>query len=86
MISSGGAAPRARRLWAAVAALGLLACAGVEPSISEREIEQKLEQGQGALARGQPGEARALFGQALAAGGVVTGFTRDGSYQVAVPG
>ncbi|MCS5638217.1 MAG: CHAT domain-containing protein [Myxococcota bacterium] len=67
MISPGGAAPRARRLWAMVAALGLLACAGVEPSISEREIEQKLEQGRGALARGQPGEARALFGQALAA-------------------
>lgn len=29
---------------------------------------------------------RAELGQALAAGGVVTGFTRDGSYQVAVPG
>jgi CHAT domain-containing protein len=67
MISPGGAVPGAWRLRAVAAALGLAACAGVAPSISQKEIEQKLEQGQGALARGQAGEARALFGQALAA-------------------
>jgi hypothetical protein len=29
---------------------------------------------------------RIELGRALESGGVVTGFTRDGSYQVAVPG
>ena len=45
------------------------------------------------LRRTDPAEAsgwrrrvRAEFGEALAAGGVVTGFTRQGSYQLAVPG
>ena len=44
------------------------------------------------LRRTDPGEAagwrrrvRTELGEALAAGGVVTGFTRDGSYRVAVP-
>ena len=66
MISSGGQTALTRRLTAVAAALALLACAGVEPSISQSEIEQDLEQGRGALARGEPGKARALFGQALA--------------------
>ncbi len=47
--------------------LVLVACAGLEPTLSPSDIEQKLAQGQGALARGHPSEARTLFGEALSA-------------------
>jgi len=50
-----------------ILALTLTACASLEPALSPSDIEQKLNQGQSALARGHPGEARTLFGEALAA-------------------
>jgi len=66
MTSSGSQLPRARLIPALAAALWLAACAGVEPSVPPGEIERTLAQGRAALAQGEPGKARGLFGQALA--------------------
>ncbi len=67
MTAFGPGVPRARGSGWVVATLALVACAGLEPALSPSDIEQKLDQGQGALARGHPSEARTLFGEALAA-------------------
>ena len=67
MSAPGRAGPRTRRSGWLVATLALAACAGLEPTVSPIDIEQKLDQGQGALARGHPSQARTLFGEALSA-------------------
>ena len=64
MSAPGRAGPRTRRSGWLVATLALAACAGLEPTVSPIDIEQKLDQGQGALARGHPSQARTLFGEA----------------------
>ena len=67
MTEPGHRIPRPGLSGSLVAALALMACAQFEPVYAPGEALEKIDQGQSALARGHPSEARALFGEALAA-------------------